>query len=52
MGERRRGKVRVDLGELGVAVEPGEGEEGEGGGGDGDVGRVWIVDQAEQVSWW
>ena len=50
MGERGRGKVGVDLGELGVAVDPGEGEEGEGGGGDGDVGRVGIVDEAEQVS--
>ena len=50
MGERRRGKVRVDLGELGVAVEPGEGEEGEGGGGDGDVGRVGIVDEVEEIA--
>ena len=50
MGKRRGGKVRVDLGELGVAVERGEGEEGEGRGGDGDVGRVGIVDEAEQIS--
>ena len=52
MGKRWGGKVGVDLGELGVAVDSREGEDGEGRCGDGDVGRVWIVDQAEQVSWW
>ena len=37
----------MDLRELGVAVESGEGEEGERGGGDRDVGRGGVVDQAE-----
>ena len=42
----------MDLRELGVAVEPGEGEEGERGGGDRDVGRGGVVDQVEQVARW
>ena len=52
MGERRGSKVGVDLRELGVAVESGEGEEGERGGGDRDVGRGGVVDQVEQVARW